>query len=74
LLIPLDFYPGWLQSIAKALPFSGMVYGPSRLFVDPTIDQFLSVMLMQSVWILVLGGLLVIAYRRGLAYLTVNGG
>jgi ABC-2 type transport system permease protein len=74
LLIPLDFYPAWLQSIAKALPFSGMVYGPSRLFVDPTIDQFLSVMLMQSVWILVLGGLLVIAYRRGLAYLTVNGG
>ena len=74
LLVPLDFYPQWLQSIAKALPFSSMVYGPSRLFVDPTLELFLNVMLMQVVWISVFGGLLAIAYRRGLAYLTVNGG
>jgi ABC-2 type transport system permease protein len=74
LLIPLDFYPAWLQSIAKALPFSSMVYGPARLFVNPTPDQFANVILMQSVWILVLGALLTVIYRRGLAYLTVNGG
>ena len=74
LLVPLDFYPAWLQTIAKALPFSSMVYGPARLFVEPTLEQFLTVMLMQIVWIAVFGVLLLIAYRRGLTSLTVNGG
>jgi ABC-2 type transport system permease protein len=73
-LIPLDFYPNWLQVIAKALPFSAMIYGPSKLFVAPTWELLGQVMLMQIVWIIALGATLVIAYRRGVAYLTVNGG
>jgi ABC-2 type transport system permease protein len=74
LLIPLDFYPGWLQAIAKALPFSSMIYAPSRLFVTPSIDLFINTILMQVVWIVVLGSIAVLAYRRGVAVLTVNGG
>ena len=74
LLIPLDFYPQWLQKIAFALPFPAMTYGPSRLFVTPEAGLFVSVLGQQAIWILVLGFLLVFAYRRGLAYLTVNGG
>lgn len=74
LLIPLDFYPRWLQNIAFALPFPAMTYGPSRLLVTPEATLFASVLGQQAIWILVLGTLLVLAYRRGLAYLTVNGG
>ena len=74
LLIPLDFYPTWLQTIAKALPFSSMVYGPSRLFVNPSISAFASTLGMQLAWILALGLLLVFFYRRSLSHLTVNGG
>jgi ABC-2 type transport system permease protein len=73
-LIPLDFYPSWLQVIAKALPFSAMIYGPSKLFVAPTINLLASVLLMQTLWILALGVTLVFAYRRGVVYLTLNGG
>ena len=73
-LIPLDFYPEWLQVIAKTLPFSAIIYGPSKLFVSPTMALFGNVMLMQSLWIIVLGTILGISYRRGVAYLTVNGG
>ena len=73
-LIPLDFYPEWLQVIAKILPFSAMIYGPSKLFVSPTIGLFANVMLIQSLWIIALGATLIISYRRGVAYLTVNGG
>jgi ABC-2 type transport system permease protein len=73
-LIPLDFYPPWLQTIAKALPFSAMIYGPSKLFVQPTWELLGTVLLMQSVWIVALGFTLVISFRRGVAYLTVNGG
>jgi ABC-type uncharacterized transport system permease subunit len=35
---------------------------------------FINVMTLQIVWIVVLALLLTYAYRRGVAYLTVNGG
>ena len=73
-LIPLQFYPEWLQAIAKALPFAAMIYGPSQLFVSPSLELFASVMTSQLVWILICGGILVISYQRGVKYLTVNGG
>ena len=73
-LIPLDFYPTWLQTIAKSLPFAAMIYGPSKLLVSPSMELFTSVLLLQAVWIIALGTTLVVAYRRGVTYLTVNGG
>jgi ABC-2 type transport system permease protein len=74
MLIPLDFYPDWLQTIARALPFSAMLYGPARLFVEPTLPALLSTLGAQIAWIAVLGLLAGLAYRRGVTYLTVNGG
>lgn len=74
LLIPLDFYPPWLQAIARALPFSAMVYGPARLFVSPTLAALVHTLGIQLVWIAGLGLLTVLAYRRGVSVLTVNGG
>lgn len=73
-LIPLDFYPDWLQTIAKALPFAAMVYGPSKLFVEPSLALFAQIMLLQGAWIVALGTALVFSFRRGVNYLTVNGG
>ncbi len=74
LLIPLDFYPAWLRSIADLLPFSAMVYAPARLFVTPTLEGLLNTLGMQLAWILALGLLTVLAYRRGVSALTINGG
>jgi len=74
MLIPLDFYPSWLQTLAKALPFSSITYGPARLFIAPTTELFINVMALQFIWIMILALLLRSAYRRGVAYLTVNGG
>ena len=74
LLIPLDFYPEWLRAITRLLPFSSTIYGPARLFVSPTLELFVNVMLLQIGWILILGLCLTLAYRRGLTQLTINGG
>jgi len=74
LLIPLDFYPPWLQTIAKALPFSSTIYGPARLFVSPSLQLFANVMVLQIAWILILSLTLTLVYRRGISQLTVNGG
>ncbi len=74
LMIPLDFYPTWLRTIAQALPFSGLVYGPARLFAEPSPALLLSTLGMQLAWILAIGLLTALAYRRGVMELTVNGG
>jgi ABC-2 type transport system permease protein len=74
LLIPLDFYPLWLQGISKALPFSAMVYAPSRLFVTPSLELLAGTLVTQLAWTAVLGLVAGLAYRRGVAVLTVNGG
>jgi ABC-2 type transport system permease protein len=74
LLIPLDFYPNWLQTICHALPFAAITYAPARLFVTPSLVAFANVIGLQFFWILLLGIILVGAYRRGLTQLTINGG
>jgi ABC-2 type transport system permease protein len=74
LLIPLDFFPAWLRDIAQALPFAYTLYGPARLFVDPSLERFGALFAGQALWLLVLGGALMLAYRRGVARLTINGG
>jgi ABC-2 type transport system permease protein len=74
LLIPLDFYPIWLQSLAKAAPFAYTVYGPARFFVEPTWARFGELVLGQFVWLALLAGLLTLFYRRGLSQLAINGG
>jgi ABC-2 type transport system permease protein len=74
LFIPLDFFPLWLKNIALALPFASMLYGPARLFVKPTWPDFLSLIGIQSFWLLILVSVLALAYRKSVTYLTVNGG
>jgi ABC-2 type transport system permease protein len=74
MLIPLDFYPAWLQTISKSLPFAYMMYGPCRLFVQPDAAIFLNIMAGQVIWLVILGGLVVLAYTRGMRRLAINGG
>jgi ABC-2 type transport system permease protein len=74
MLIPLDFYPVWLQTIAKSLPFAYMMYGPARLFVQPDMRLFMLIIIGQLLWLTVLGGLLVMVFSRGMKRLAINGG
>lgn len=74
LLIPLDFLPAWLQQIARGLPFAAIVYGPARLFVTPSLPALLDLLAFQLAWLLALGLAVALAHRRGVAYLSINGG
>jgi ABC-2 type transport system permease protein len=74
LLIPLDFFPEWLQQISRALPFAAAIYGPARLFVSPSVGMFAGLLATQLAWLAALGLLVALAYRRGTAYLSINGG
>jgi ABC-2 type transport system permease protein len=74
MLIPLDFFPGWLRTIAQALPFAYTVYGPARLFVEPSLARFGLLVLGQAVWLGVMGVIVSVLYRQGMKRLTINGG
>jgi len=73
-LIPLDFFPDWLRHIAQALPFAYATYHPARFFVQPDLERFVFLILGQLLWLGALALVLALAYRRGAARLTINGG
>jgi ABC-2 type transport system permease protein len=74
LLIPLDFFPEWLRSVALGLPFAYALYGPARCFVASDGAPWVALFLGQAAWLLVLGGALSVLYRRCLVRLSINGG
>lgn len=74
LLIPLDFFPTWLRRIAEALPFASTLYGPARLFVQPSLERFSGLVLGQVLWLALVGTVLILIYRRSLRWLSINGG
>ena len=74
MLIPIDFYPTWLQTVAKSLPFAYMMYGPCRLFVEPNVQIFAQILAGQVLWLAVLSGVLILAFARGMRRLAINGG
>ena len=74
LFIPLDLFPLWLRTIASALPFAAIIYGPARLFVDPDPNRFFALMATQTAWLLALSLLLGFIYQRSMQRLAINGG
>jgi ABC-2 type transport system permease protein len=74
LLLPLDFYPTWLQQLSRFLPFSYTVYGPARFFVDPSLSRLFPLVAGQVFWLVLLGGLVWLFYNRGVQRLVINGG
>ena len=74
MFLPVEFLPGRLQGIAKALPFSYVAWAPAKLFVDFSVDTFLQVAPMQVLWIVVAVGISLAMYRGGMRNLQTNGG
>ena len=74
MMIPLDVFPEPLASIAKALPFSYMVYGPARLWVDPSPAFFAELVVKLVIALLLAAGLVGLVFRAGQRNVTVNGG
>jgi len=74
MMIPLDVFPEPLSSIARALPFSYIVYGPSRQWVSSNLDFFYEVLPKLGISILVALGIVLLMFRAGQRNVTVNGG
>jgi ABC-2 type transport system permease protein len=74
MMIPLDVFPEPLSSIARTLPFSLMVYGPARLWVAPTPQFFMEMLVRLAIALAIAGAIVALIYRAGQRNVTVNGG
>lgn len=74
MLIPIDFFPGWLQRVSQYLPFAYVTYVPARLAVGFSMEGFLVRFPLQLLYTAVFAALAMFLYRRGVKSLNVNGG
>jgi ABC-2 type transport system permease protein len=73
-LMPLDFMPEGIRNLTLLTPIPYMVYGPARLFVSFNWPDCARLLAVQWVWVAIFASSLALAYRRGIAWLTINGG
>jgi ABC-2 type transport system permease protein len=71
MLLPLQFLPKVLRTIAQFTPFPSMAYAPARIF-SGHIE--LHLILWQCVWLVALCALAILAFRKGEKHLQVVGG
>ena len=73
-LAPIEIFPQPLRSIAQALPFSSIIYGPARTLVHFELDRF-GWLLLQQVITLVVGSLILLTvYSIAIRRVNINGG
>jgi ABC-2 type transport system permease protein len=73
-LAPLDVFPQPLRAIAQVLPFSAILYGPSRTLVHFEAAQF-GGLVVQQLLTLAVGGLILLAiYSISIRRVNINGG
>lgn len=75
IIIPIPFYPNWMQVVIRMLPFRGLMDVPFQIYVGSiSSSSALSEIGLQGVWIV---GLIVLSYgimNRGLSRVVVQGG
>lgn len=73
-LAPIEIFPQPLRSIAQIMPFSTMLYGPSRVLVHFTVGVFAQLVLQQIITLAIAGLLLLILYTIASRRVSINGG
>lgn len=74
MLMPIDLFPKWLQSISKYLPFAYVTYVPGKLAVDFSFVSFYRQFSIQLIYLIIFFTMAMALYRKGAKDLNVNGG
>ena len=74
MLLPVEFLPAWLQSIAKALPFSYVCWAPASILVNYSPEAAFALISRQAAWAAFAVVAVLTSYRAAVRSLQVNGG
>lgn len=74
-LVPLAILPGWMQTVMNALPFKGIVYVPTMIYMGQyDMKGVLMQIGLQVVWCLGLYGLTKVTFSLAIRRISINGG
>jgi ABC-2 type transport system permease protein len=72
--VPIGFWPGWARTMVELTPFPVMMYYPAKLLVQPEMETIISTLVRGGIWLVILGGIVGLIYRRAIRRLDINGG
>jgi ABC-2 type transport system permease protein len=74
-IVPLAFFPGWLETVAWALPFAAMVQAPIEVFLGHAAGlELAGLIALQAFWAAALLAAGRVVYAAGTRRLVVQGG
>ena len=73
-IFPIEYFPKTIQPILNLSPIYVVCYGPAKLFVDFSWNNFVIVLISQIIYILIAWILCTLIYKKGVKKLNVNGG
>ncbi|MEE8440684.1 MAG: ABC-2 family transporter protein, partial [Spirochaetia bacterium] len=74
MFIPIDFYPEWLQRIARFTPFAFAAYWPATVFVDFSAERVTTTLIGQVAYLALFGLIAAVLFRAAVRKLHVQGG
>ena len=74
-IVPLPFFPDWLEAVARVLPFAAMVQIPVDVFLEKlTGVEIVGALLLQTAWAVVLLGCARLALGAAIRRVVIQGG
>ena len=74
-ILPLPFFPDWLEAVARVLPFAAMMQIPVDVFLEKaTGAEVVALLLLQLFWAAVLIGLARLFLGTAIRRVVVQGG
>lgn len=74
-VVPVWFFPDWMERVATALPFPAMYHYPMTIYLGRvTGAEALLLILTQATWVALLAAAGTLLWRRGLRKVVVQGG
>lgn len=73
-IFPIEYFPSFIQPILSISPIYVVCYGPAKLFVNFSLNNFIHVLTAQIIYIIISYTLCNLLYKKGVVNLNVNGG
>lgn len=73
-LFPIEMFPKVLRPIVKCTPIYVTTYGPAKLIIEFSFEKFISVLMAQLIYLVIIVLIAITVYEKGVKKLNVNGG
>lgn len=73
-LLPIEMFPKFLSPIISVLPTYAIMYGPAKLIIDFSLENFIKIFVVQLVYFIVASTIMGLMFSKGVKKLNVNGG